>query len=218
MRAKAVRVFDRFETNFKPYEEARMKTSKMSKKLFVTSIALVTTAAIWATLGARRAQAFQASETFLPYIETIGIASGQTARLNALNTNGDHGIAIDWRFLDGQGRILAQSREPQLIPPGQMRSFDLNADEVNATRDPSSRVQVIAIIRTIEDPDTIYLHTSLEVLDNSTGKTTVFVSPPLIRGINPQTDPSVGQYTWGSAYNLRFGDLNPQPQPPGAQK
>jgi len=169
-------------------------------------------------LGARRAQAFQGSETFLPYIETIGIASGQTARLNALNTNAERGIIIDWKFLDSQGRILAQSREPQLIPPGQMRSFDLNADEVNVTRDPSSRVQVIAIIRTIEDPDTIYLHTSLEVLDNSTGKTTVFVSPTLLRGVNSQPDPSGSQYTWGRVENLRFGDLNPQPQPPGAQK
>jgi len=167
-----------------------MKTAKTTKKLFVTAIALVTTVAIWATLGARRAQAFQGSETFLPYIETIGIASGQTARLNALNTNADRGIIIDWKFLDSQGRILAQSREPQLIPPGQMRSFDLNADEVNATRDPSSRVQVIAIIRTIEDPDTIYLHTSLEVLDNATGKTTVFVSPTLV---SPQPNPSGAQ-------------------------
>src|SRR5262245_12820225 len=215
MRANAERVFDQSQTNFKPCKEARMKTAKTTKKLYVAAIALVMTAAIWATLGARRAQAFQGSETFLPYIETIGIASGQTARLNALNTNADRGIVIDWRFLDSQGRILAQSREPQLIPPGQMRSFDLNADEVNVTRDPSSRVQVIAIIRTIEDPDTIYLHTSLEVLDNSTGKTTVFVSPTLL---NPQPNPSGGQYTWGKVESLRFGDLNPQPQPPGAQK
>src|SRR5215470_6168154 len=185
MRAKAVRVFDQFETNFRPYKEARMKTAKTTKKLFVTTIALVTTAAIWATLGARRAQAFQGSEAFLPYIEQVGIARGQTARLNALNTNAISEFVIDWRFLDSQGRILAQSREPQLIPPGQMRSFDLNADEVNATRDPSSRVQVIAIIRTIEDPDTIYLHTSLEVLDNSTGKTAVLVSPTLMRSVNP---------------------------------
>jgi len=154
-----------------------MKTAKTTKKLFVTAIALVTTVAIWATLGARRAQAFQGSETFLPYIETIGIASGQTARLNALNTNADRGIVIDWRFLDSQGRILAQSREPQLIPPGQMRSFDLNADEVNATRDPFGRVQVIAIIRTLGGPDTKSLHVSLEVFDNATGKTTVSVPP-----------------------------------------
>ncbi len=162
-----------------------MKTAKTIKKLFVTAIALATTAAIWATLGARRAQAFQSSETFLPYIEQVGIAPGQTARLNAFNTNEERGIIINWKFLDSQGRILAQSREPQLIPPGQMRSFDLNADEVNTTRDPSSRVQVIAIIRTIEDPDTIYLHTSLEVFDNATGKTTVSVSPTLVKGVNP---------------------------------
>ena len=154
-----------------------MKTLKTTTKLFVTAIALVSAATIWAALGASRAQAIQASEEFLPYIETMGIASGQTARLNALNTNAERGIIIDWKFLDSQGRILAQSREPQLIPPGQMRSFDLNADEVNATRDPSSRVQVIAIIRTLGGPDTKNLHTSLEVFDNATGKTTVLVPP-----------------------------------------
>src|SRR5262245_56488450 len=158
MRTKAARVFDHFETNFKPYKEARMKTAKTTKKLFVTAIALVTTAAIWATLGARRAEAFQASATFLPYIETIGIASGQTARLNALNTNAERGIMVDWKFLDSQGRILAQSREPQLIPPGQMRSFDLNVGEVNVKRDPFSRVQVMAIIRSIEAAASVYFH------------------------------------------------------------
>jgi hypothetical protein len=154
-----------------------MKTVKTTTKLYVTAITLVSAVTIWAALGASHAQAIQASEEFLPYIETIGIASGQTARLNALNSNGDSGIIIDWRFLDGQGRILAQSRESQLIPPGQMRSFDLNADEVNATRDPSSRVQVIAIIRTLVGADTKNLHTSLEVFDNATGKTTVVVPP-----------------------------------------
>lgn len=195
-----------------------MKTAKTTKKLFVTAIALVTTAAIWATLGARRTQAFQGSETFLPYIEQVGVAPGQTARLNAFNSNEDRGIVIDWKFLDSQGRILAKSPEPQLIPPGQMRSFDLKADEVNTTRDPSGRVQVIAIIRTIGEPGIFNLHTSLEVFDNATGKTTVFVSPTLVRGINPQPDPSGGQYVWGKVENLRFGDLNPQPQSPGAQK
>ena len=152
-----------------------MKTVKATTNLFVTAIALISAAMIWAALGASHAHAIQASEEFLPYIETIGIASGQTARLNALNSNGDSGYVIDWRFLDSQGRILAQSREPQLIPPGQMRSFDLNADEVIATRDPSSRVQVIAIIRTLVATDTKNLHTSLEVFDNATGKTTVLV-------------------------------------------
>src|SRR5262249_45290191 len=114
-----------------------MKTVKTTTKLFVTAIALVSAVTIWVAFGASHAHAIQASEEFLPYIETIGIASGQTARLNALNSSGDRGIIINWRFTDSQGRILAQSREPQLIPPGQMRSFDLNADEVNATRDPS---------------------------------------------------------------------------------
>ena len=195
-----------------------MKTAKTTTKLFATAIALVTVAAIWITSGARQTQAVQGSEDLLPYIEQIGIVSGQTARLNVINSGETSGIVINWRFLDNQGRILAQSREPQLIPPGQMRSFDLNADEVNTTMDRFGRVQVIAIIRTLGGPDTKDLHTSLEVFDNATGKTTVFVSPTFVGGVNPPPDPSGGQSIWGRVENIRFGDLNPQPQPLDAQK
>jgi hypothetical protein len=166
-----------------------MKTAKTTTNLFASAIALVAAAAICFFWGARRTHAIQGSENFLPYIETIGIASGQTARLNALNIGEDRGIVIDWRLLDSQGRILAQSPERLLIPPGQLRSFDINADVINSTRDPFGRVQVIAIIRTIGDPGLRNLHTSLEVFDNATGKTTAFVSPVLVKGFNPQPDP-----------------------------
>jgi len=70
-----------------------------------------------------------------------------------------------------------------------LRSFYINADVINSTRDPFGRVQVIAIIRTIGDPGIKNLHTSLEVFDNATGKTTAFVSPVLVKGFNPQPDP-----------------------------
>src|SRR5215510_5358519 len=145
-----------------------MNTGKTTTKLFALAIALVAAAAICFAWGARQAQANQGSEDFLPYIETIGIAAGQTARLNAFNSGEDRGIVINWRFLDSQGRILGQSPERLFIPPGQLRSFDLNADTINSTRDPFGRVQVIAIIRTLGGPDTKNLYTSLEVFDNTT--------------------------------------------------
>src|SRR5262245_41622836 len=170
--------------NLETCKEVSMKTAKTTMKLFATAIALVTAVAIWSAWGARQAQAVQDSEEVL---SSIGITSGQTARLNVLNSGEERGIVIDWRFFDGQGRVLAQSPERQLIPPGQMRSFDLNADEVNATRDRFGRVQVIAIIRALGGPDTKEkknLHTSLEIFDNATGKTTVFVPPALIKGFN----------------------------------
>jgi hypothetical protein len=45
---------------------------------------------------------------------------------------------------------------------------------------------VIAIIRALGGPDTNNLHTSLEIFDNATGKTTLFVPPLLVNGFSPQ--------------------------------
>ncbi len=74
-----------------------MKTVKTTTKLFAMAIALVTAATIWFAWGARRAQAIQDSETIL---SPIGITSGQTARLNVLNSGESKGIIIAWKFLD----------------------------------------------------------------------------------------------------------------------
>ena len=60
----------------------------------------------------------------------VGLASGQTARLNALNSGEEKGYVIDWKFLDTQGRVLAQSQESVFLPAVQMKSFDLNAADL----------------------------------------------------------------------------------------
>jgi hypothetical protein len=106
----------------------------------------------------------------------VGLSSGQTARLSALNNGEETGIIIDWKFLDSQGRVLAQSPERQLIAPGQMGSFDLNADELNATRDRFGRIQIRAVAQSVGNQNDNELHVSLEVFDNATGKTTVLIN------------------------------------------
>jgi hypothetical protein len=71
-----------------------------------------------------------------------------------------------------------------------MSTFDLNADNINASRIGSfGRIQVLALVRAIGNPEEKSLHVSLEVFDNATGKTTVFVPPALVKGFNPQPDP-----------------------------
>lgn len=162
-----------------------MKSSKTTTKLFATVMTVIIAVGIWFALGARRAQAIQDSEDFP---SPFGISFGQTARLSVLNS-GERGIIIDWRFLDGQGHTLARAAGPQTIPPNQMRSFDLNADDLGAVRDRFGRIQVLAVVRALGGPDTKNLHTSLEVFDNATGKTTIFIPSPLIKGFNPQPDP-----------------------------
>src|SRR5262245_11771404 len=163
-----------------------MKKAKTTTKLFAMVITLITAATIWFALGVRRTQAIQDSEDFP---SPIGITFGQTARLNVLNSGENRGIIIDYRFLDSQGRTLAKSPERQLIPPTQMRSFDLNADDLNAPRDRFGRIQILAVVSTLGGPDTKNLHASLEVFDNATGKTTAIFPTETIRGFNPQPDP-----------------------------
>jgi hypothetical protein len=164
-----------------------MKTAMTTRKLFATAIALVVAAALWFSWGQRPAQAIQDSED---HPSPIGLTNGQTARLTALNRGQDRGIIIICRFLDSEGRTLSETPEPHLLLPGHMSTFDLNADNINASRIGSfGRIQVLGVVRAVGDANDKNLHVSLEVFDNATGKTTVFVPPALVKGFNPQPDP-----------------------------
>ncbi len=162
-----------------------MKTKSRLTKLIATALTIVALAAILTTWEPHRVDAL--AEDHNQFV--VGLTSGQTARLNVLNSGAAQGIIIDWKFFDSQGRVLAESPGMQLIPPGQMRSFDLNADELNVIRDRFGRVQVLASVRAIGNLDTNNFHASLEVFDNATGKTTVFIPAAVIKGFNPQPDP-----------------------------
>jgi len=67
----------------------------------------------------------------------VGITFGQTARTTAANT-GTRAIVIDWTILDSAGAVL-DGLDGQLIEPGKMMSFDLNADDI--VRD-SNRIEI----------------------------------------------------------------------------
>jgi hypothetical protein len=100
----------------------------------------------------------------------VGITFGQTARVTAANT-GTRAIVVDWTVLDSNGDVLAQL-VGQVIEPGKMTSFDLNADDV--VRE-GERIQ----IRVVLSGDRLRgLLTSTEVFENDTGKTTVFIGDP----------------------------------------
>ena len=100
----------------------------------------------------------------------VGITFGQTARVTAANT-GTRAIIIDWTVLDSEGAVLGQLVR-QVIEPGKMMSFDLNADDI--VRE-NNRIQ----IRVVISGDTLKgLLASTEVFENATGKTTVFLGGP----------------------------------------
>ena len=100
----------------------------------------------------------------------VGITFGQTARVTAANTR-TRAIIVDWTVLDSNGAVLGQLVR-QVIEPGKMMSFDLNADAILREGD---RIQ----IRVVISGDTLRgLLTSTEVFENDTGKTTVFIGDP----------------------------------------
>jgi hypothetical protein len=123
------------------------------------------------TLGAARAQAVIGPEYF-----PVGITFGQTARLTFANIGEIRGFIVNWRFLDADGVIVARSEQPLTIPFGKMVSVDLNRDTLPRT-DP--RVQIRAQIEVLSPGNPRQtLRQSLEVFDNASRKTTVFLNPP----------------------------------------
>jgi hypothetical protein len=137
-----------------------MKPQTEIKKLR-PSLALIT---IFSLCAAASAQA--GFNSFRP----VGITFGQTARVTAANT-GTRAIIIDYTFLDSEGAVLAQL-VGQVIEPGKMMSFDLNADDV--VRE-GERIQIRVVI---SGDNLRRLLTSTEVFENDTGKTTVFIGDP----------------------------------------
>jgi len=115
-------------------------------------------------LGVTKAQAFVINW------RPVGITFGQTARVTAANT-GTTAIIINGTFLDSEGTVLGQF-DRQVIEPGKMMSFDLNADDI--VRE-SNRIQIRVVISV---NTSMGLLTSTEVFENSTGKTTVFLGGP----------------------------------------
>lgn len=102
-----------------------MKAAHHSKLIAVIAAVLM--------LGASPAQAFVVN--WLP----VGLAFGQTARVNLLNTSESAIIIIGGKFLDADGSVLGEFRDVS-IPPGKTMSFDLNREAAVPTD--SFRVQL----------------------------------------------------------------------------
>ena len=133
-------------------------------KTRTTSSMLVAILLAFLALGVTKAQAN------VDIYRPVGITFGQTARVTAVNT-GTRTIIVDWTVLDSEGAVLAQL-VGQVIDPGKMLSFDLNADDV--VRE-GERIQIRVVISADSSRG---LLTSTEVFENDTGKTTVFIGDP----------------------------------------
>ncbi len=137
-----------------------MKTRNTPSKLILLLL-------IGLALGATKAQAIVIVNS-----RPFGITFGQTARLTAANTGTTSFIIDGGKFLDSDGNVLAEFAR-QVIQPGKMMSFDLNADDI--VRE-SNRIQIRIVFSA---NNSRALLTSIEVFNNADGRTTYgFVQPP----------------------------------------
>jgi len=120
----------------------------------------------------------------------FGIARGQTARFttNPGSTDQTRQVSlVKVMLLDASGAPIAQSDEIA-IPPGECRSIDFNRDALPLVGETGTgRVQLRAQVRyrffSIIDRSQLNATTSLELFDNTTGRTSV-VFPGFSGGVN----------------------------------
>jgi hypothetical protein len=106
----------------------------------------------------------------------VGLTVSQTARLNLVNMDVPNGISVSCRFIDASGLTLAQS--VMTLSMGKTTSVDYKRQA--STLAGASPEQLRAEVRVQLDIVTFgvssdSLHRSLEVFDNNTGATTVYM-------------------------------------------
>src|SRR5467141_946358 len=140
-----------------------MKTRNSSSMLIALLLAFL-------ALGVTKAQAFIVIGS-----RPVGITFGQTARGTVANTGTTSFIIEGGKFLDSDGNVLAEFAR-QVIEPGKMMSFDLNADDIIRE---NNRIQIRVVIEG-PVPNLRNVRFSLEVFNNADAKTTVFIGDPNI--------------------------------------
>jgi hypothetical protein len=102
----------------------------------------------------------------------VGIAAGQTAQLNVVNTTPDSGerpCRVSLGSLDTAGHAVG-TPEDKSLAPGQARPV-----VTNPRIGPGKRLQLRALLRKVDDPDTAIdecrgIHATLEVFESKTAK------------------------------------------------
>jgi hypothetical protein len=132
--------------------------------------------AVLLTLSAARAQA-DILPGFTISFAPVGLTMDQTARLNFVNNDLPNGMFINWRFIDASGVTLAQSTI--MLPLGKIVSVDFRRPGVPLP--PSApdliRAEVRAQVQIVSAGiPSESLRRSLEIFNNNTGATTVYMS------------------------------------------
>ena len=115
----------------------------------------------------------------------VGIVAGQTLRVTFLNL-GSNPLEMDPCWFDGDGAHLKEGATFTLAP-GQMRSFEISWSEATGGR-AETRVQMRGAAH-LSKSDAKNLVMAGEVVEDATGKSSLYVSPGTSKGFDPQPDP-----------------------------
>ena len=123
----------------------------------------------------------QEEVSFVFHTISWGMARGQTTRFSVVNPNEPSErerrmVLIQVMLFDASGAMIATSDEIA-IPPGEFRSVDFNRDDLSLAGDLAGRVQTRAQVRyrsfhLVDRTRAIGFLPSIELIDNSTGRTT----------------------------------------------
>jgi hypothetical protein len=118
-----------------------------------------------------------------PGFGMVGIAAGQTARLNIVNLgNGPAALPppcrVDLQFFDADGNVLAD--RAVAVKPGESAALDYVASFVptNTTDAVVNRAEIRPAVNTATGLLAPPCRTTVEIFDNATGRTSVFIPPP----------------------------------------
>jgi len=105
----------------------------------------------------------------------VGLTTAQTARVNLVNINVANGITVSCSFIDASGNTLAQS--VTTLSLNEITSFDFQRGDAPGEPPQQLRAEVRVQLDIFTDGvSSDSLHRSLEVFDNSSGATTVYIA------------------------------------------
>ena len=160
-----------------------MSTRKRLQALALGVAAVIAAALNVSTAGAARADGKSEPRRLVNALPPVGLASGQTLRVNFLNAGTDAFEVVPC-VLDADGAHIKTGPHVRLLP-GQTRTFDLSRAEAGRAREPL--VEVRAGVH-VDESDFKSLVVSGEVFEDTTGKSSLFV-PGTRAGFDPQPDP-----------------------------
>ena len=115
----------------------------------------------------------------------VGIAFGQTLRVTYLNV-GNRPFELEPCLFDGEGAHLKTGATITLAP-GQVRSLEISWSEASGGRT-ETRVQMRGAAH-LDRRNAKHLVMAGEVVEDATGRSSLYVAPGTTKGFDPQPDP-----------------------------